>query len=667
MPRNVTVTFDDGSTHSYQNIPDDVTPEQVTQRAQKDFGKTITAIDGGRGQPQQSASSDVPLTQGMQGYDEQQAAQKAAYANSPANQPRSFIDKAIGLGETALAAGTGATTGTLANMVGAGLGIGKSILNGTYGTQEGVNAAQQQAEQMGANFTYAPRTQAGQEYTQSLGEAAGALDPAMAMGGIGKSAIASPSIAQLGESSIAQGAKNAIANEASLIPTSISDLKSVAQGVSENIAANKGAPIQGKVLSENVQTVNRLLAKDPSRDLATKELKVIDPTLKDAQGNLLPEAYKVVDDPAAKEAIKNGIDDGVVGLIKKSDPYTAQKMKEMTDISERNKSDLEYAVDNRPSQVVGDEILSNYKHVENVNKAAGKAIDNEAKNTLRGNQVDVSEPMDKFMSTLKDDLGVTLEQGADGKLKPVFSGSQLRSSAFKRDRQFIKNIIDDLHNAGEPDAYNVHNFKRAIDNMVVYGDGSSALNKTVENSVKSLRNGLDTVLDNKFEAYNKANQDYSTTIKALGDIRDVAGKKLKFNESGANEQLGVLSRGMLSNIKSRQQLTNAITGLQDTANTYGANSQANIKNMVMYANELDRRFGSHAPTSFAGETQKATASSGAEILGKAGLSAATGGHHGLVSSALDVKNKMFNTTNKDAYNALRKLTVKQYGKKEAAQ
>jgi hypothetical protein len=275
--------------------------------------------------------------------------------------------------------------------------------------------------------------------------------------------------------------------------------------------------------------------------------------------------------------------------------------------------------------------------------------------------------MDQFIATLKDELGVTLSQDADGKLKPVFSGSQLRSSAFKRDRQFIKNIIDDLHNAGEPDAYNVHNFKRAIDNMVVYGDGSSTLNKSVESSVKQLRNGLDSVLDNNFQGYNKANQDYSTTIKALGDLREVAGKKLKFNDRGANEQIGVLSRGMLSNIKSRQQLTNAITGLQDTANIYGANSQVNIKNLVMYANELDRRFGSHAPTSFGGEIQKSTAISGAQVLGNAGLSAATGSHRGVISAALEAKKKLFKTTNKDAYNALRSLTVKQYGKKEAAQ
>ena len=47
MPRNITVTFEDGSTHIYQNAPDDVTPDQIMQRASREFGGTITALDGG--------------------------------------------------------------------------------------------------------------------------------------------------------------------------------------------------------------------------------------------------------------------------------------------------------------------------------------------------------------------------------------------------------------------------------------------------------------------------------------------------------------------------------------------------------------------------------------------------------------------------------------------
>ena len=49
MPRDITVTFDDGSTHVYKNAPDDVTPDAITARASRDFaGRAITHLDGGR-------------------------------------------------------------------------------------------------------------------------------------------------------------------------------------------------------------------------------------------------------------------------------------------------------------------------------------------------------------------------------------------------------------------------------------------------------------------------------------------------------------------------------------------------------------------------------------------------------------------------------------------
>lgn len=56
MARNITVTFEDGTTHVYQNAPDDATPDAVSARAAKDFGKAVTALDGGRA----AASAPTP-------------------------------------------------------------------------------------------------------------------------------------------------------------------------------------------------------------------------------------------------------------------------------------------------------------------------------------------------------------------------------------------------------------------------------------------------------------------------------------------------------------------------------------------------------------------------------------------------------------------------------
>jgi hypothetical protein len=49
MARDITVSFDDGTQHVYRGAPDDATPDAVRQRAEKEFGKSVKAMDGGRG------------------------------------------------------------------------------------------------------------------------------------------------------------------------------------------------------------------------------------------------------------------------------------------------------------------------------------------------------------------------------------------------------------------------------------------------------------------------------------------------------------------------------------------------------------------------------------------------------------------------------------------
>ena len=47
VARDITVTFSDGSQHEYNNTPDHVTPEQVKDRAERDFpNKRLIQITG---------------------------------------------------------------------------------------------------------------------------------------------------------------------------------------------------------------------------------------------------------------------------------------------------------------------------------------------------------------------------------------------------------------------------------------------------------------------------------------------------------------------------------------------------------------------------------------------------------------------------------------------
>lgn len=87
--------------------------------------------------------------------------------------------KLVGAGEAALTALTGATGGTLGMVGGTVKGITQSILNGTYGTQQAANLVEQQAMEGAQALTYHPRTEAGQEYAQNVGEAMQQVVPVM--------------------------------------------------------------------------------------------------------------------------------------------------------------------------------------------------------------------------------------------------------------------------------------------------------------------------------------------------------------------------------------------------------------------------------------------------------------------------------------------------------
>lgn len=81
----------------------------------------------------------------------------------------SLVDRALGGVEGAASVISGATTG-LAGLVGGALaGVGKSIYDGDFGTQKGIQTAEKYAAEGMDKFTYSPRTAEGQRQVEALG------------------------------------------------------------------------------------------------------------------------------------------------------------------------------------------------------------------------------------------------------------------------------------------------------------------------------------------------------------------------------------------------------------------------------------------------------------------------------------------------------------------
>jgi hypothetical protein len=131
MARNITVTFEDGSTHVYQNAPDAITPEAVTQRAQQEFGKGVTHLDGGR----EAAPKTQPKAEPMGMLDTALSKVKIPDAVN------SFLDRARGV-----AMGAADPTVGAVQLAANATGIGKDATNAAIKQKE---AEYEKTRQMG--------------------------------------------------------------------------------------------------------------------------------------------------------------------------------------------------------------------------------------------------------------------------------------------------------------------------------------------------------------------------------------------------------------------------------------------------------------------------------------------------------------------------------------
>ena len=101
----------------------------------------------------------------------------------PPQEP-SLGQQLIGAGETAIALIPGSVSEALGTVAGTGVGLAQQILSGQFGTPEAANAVEQAAAKGAQAFSapFQPRTQAGQEQVQAVGQMlANVLPPVLPM------------------------------------------------------------------------------------------------------------------------------------------------------------------------------------------------------------------------------------------------------------------------------------------------------------------------------------------------------------------------------------------------------------------------------------------------------------------------------------------------------
>ena len=514
-----------------------------------------------------------------------------------------FLDKATAVAPTLV-------SGAVGGMVGEAAGLAMLRSNPTM--------ARPTADAISSMLTIDPRTDAGRQGLKDIANNTAIKkilefdaflrdnlkDAGGAVGGEAGRAIGDfvPSIleAMIGAKTVTSGVKAA--------DSAVDSVADVAKVIPEKA---------GELVSQGAEAVNNKL---PGRKKAKELIESGEVSDSRTAQFILNDKGKIEADPFAQESIKQGFDKGTVAAIKGASASTRKKMLDMVNTMERGLNNARYSVLNRASDVIGESLGTRFGVVYKANRGAGKRLDGEAQK-LRGQQVDVSEPVDNFLNDLES-MGIQFDPSTR---KVDFSGSDIEG--LSGPQAAVKNIINRMINTKSPDAYDVHRLKKFIDENVTFGKSAAGLGGKTETILKGLRHDLDAMLDTNFPDYNKVNIEYAETRAVIDAFQDAAGKKINLTGPNAEKAVGTLSRRLMSNAQSRANLLNSINDMDKLAKKYSGKGPLpvtlddvlNLPNskfdddiitQVLFADELDKVFGSSSRTSLQGDIQKAVSTAG---------------------------------------------------------
>lgn len=496
-------------------------------------------------------------------------------------------------------------------------------------------------------LTYQPRTEAGVKELTKLGDLVEmgvdivnfpisglvGLNELLSGQGLDKSVEALKSVQEkglgraAGEEIFKRTGSPALATISESLPTAITELAALKGAGAAAGTIKSGARAATETLQQGARTVESMAQKTsevaksafqyqtPTKKRIARLLEEGSTDIETAKYQLGPKTETgeptAVSSSAAKRAITQGFDEGVIAPLKQSSRASKDKMLQMVDIMERGKKNRKYALLNRPSDVAGNTLTERVRVIFQSNRRAGKQLDQVA-NSLRGKAVDIGPATAGFAENL-DSLGIRLIDDGKGGLKPSFADSIVAPG----DRGPIKEVLRQmvrLGKKGPPDANDAHVLKRIIDSNVTFGKTKTGLSGDTSRVLKQFRAELDRALDETFPAYNEVNTQYAKTRGALDSIQDVAGRKMDLTGERAGEAVGTLLRRVMGNAQSRVRLLDSIDEIETVAREYGGGGTLKLEGPglggddllmeILFADELDRVFGSTARTSFQGQIEQ---------------------------------------------------------------
>ena len=403
---------------------------------------------------------------------------------------------------------SGATGGALGTVGGTLWGAGEAIADGTFGTQEGVQTIADRASAGGDALTYAPRTEAGRDYVETIGEAGEQLAP----------------------------------------------LEGLAGPLSGPLAAARSGPRRGRVMRDGRMAET---ATNPRENIEGGQMVVGEGT--DAS------PYRVVKDDSANFLMdKGGFTDAEIEMLKYASPETRQLMAEQIrrsrDISLRPGQE---GLDIEPSSVIGDQLASRASVVNQVRQKHGAAVESSAA-TRKGTHVMTNDIADSYRSALAKE---NVKIDADGNLD--FSNSSIpkaAQTALKEAHERVNKYTSD----GYADFYDLHNDKQLFSDLVNYDKTASGGSAGVDRIIKGVRSSINDTLRKNATDYADANDGYAAAIDPYKKFAKMAGMgDIDWDDPKTVEMVALRSRSLANNTMQGPELREAMRQVNDLVQKYG--------------------------------------------------------------------------------------------------
>lgn len=315
----------------------------------------------------------------------------------------------------------------------------------------------------------------------------------------------------------------------------------------------------------------------------------------------LPEFQK----QAVEYAAEQGLDPVKTNIIVNMADPDKKLAQQMVDIAAQA-AEQPNKIIARPMDVMGKELVKEINAVDALKSQLGRNVDKVAK-SLQGQMVDAT-PVLKQTLDLLDNLNVKYDIGTTKTGEKVLTSLDFSESIYKNVPKAQEGLNRFLHNipaSPEMDAWQLHIFKKGIDEFINYEKTASGLSGTSQGMLKQIRYAADNVLDSTFDNYNAANQDFSFVVSKLNDIEDL------FRSSGIKDTTKSTARGasllrstMGESSQMRPATIQMLGDLTEIGKKYNLGFKNNLYDLAFFSESLKDIYGNQAITGLGGTIQK---------------------------------------------------------------